>query len=226
MDSPSPSVVPQVTLKKHKGLHDTDSRFVEEVIKVVSSLDGSSSMKLKLFTKFPSRYTIILCDPPKMNLDDMSQILMMNSKIMGIKVDLQNSELRIESNKHNEELKKKRKRKDDLCGDIPSEYDFSMVDEKDKQHIQGILSSMIGITTMEFSSEIIASASYYDIQIREIESINVESISEIVQKYRAFVMETVFDYPQKQFMLKIRRNDTPITSILQTSGLRKRLKIR
>lgn len=215
----------QVSFKKHKGLHDNDSRFVEEVIKVVSSLDGASSMKLKLFTKFPSRYTIILCEPPKMSLNDMNQIFMMNEKIIQIKVDLQAGELRIEAFKHNEETKKKRKRREEYDEmDVPSEYDFSMVDSKDRKHIEGILSSMIGITSIEFNSVIKSAASYYDMEITDIEDLNVESISDIVQKYRAFITETVFDYPAKQLQFKIRRNDTPITSIMQTQA-RKRLKI-
>lgn len=224
MDSSS-DVMLQVSFKKHKGLHDNDSRFVEEVIKVVSSLDGSSSMKLKLFTKFPSRFTIILCDPPRMTLNDMNQIFMMNEKIIQIKTDLQAGELRIESFKHNEETKRKRKRLDGYDEmDVPAEYDFSMVDAKDRKHIEGILSSMIGITTIEFSSEIKSAASYYDMEIRDIEDLNVENITEIVQKYRAFITDTIFDYPAKQLQFKIRRNDTPITTIMNTQA-RKRLKI-
>ena len=108
--------------------------------------------------------------------------------------------------------------------DVPAEYDFSMVDAKDRKHIEGILSSMIGITTIEFSSEIKSAASYYDMEIRDIEDLNVESITEIVQKYRAFITDTIFDYPAKQLQFKIRRNDTPITTIMNTQA-RKRLKI-
>ena len=227
MDSPSPALIPQVSLKKHRGLHDNDSRFVEEVIKVVSSLDGSSTMRLKLFTKFPTRYTIILCSPPKMTLDDMHQILLMNAKIISVKVDLNASELKIESYKHNEEIKRKRKRSaafDDM--DLPSDYDLSMVDNKDKKHIEGIMRNILGMTTMEFSSEIKPSASYYELEIRDLEAINVEHMSEIVQRYRAFITDTVFDYPKKTMMVHVRRNDTPITSIRQNIVPRKKLKIR
>ena len=222
----SPSVIPQVQLKKHRGLHDNDSRFVEEVIKVVTSLDGSSSMKLKLFTKFPTRYTIILCNPPKMTLDDMNQILMMNAKITELKVDLNASELKIESIKHNEEVKRKRKRSfgvEDV--DIPSDYDLTMVDKKDRQHIEGIMQNVLGMTTMEFSSEIKPSPSYYDLELKDIEAVNIERIGEIVQRYRAFITDTVFDYPQKTLTMKIRRNDTPITSIRQKVVPRKKLKV-
>lgn len=222
----SPSVIPRVQLNKHNGLHDSDSRFVEEVIKVVTSLDGSSSMKLKLFSKFPTRYTIILCNPPKMTLDDMNQILMMNAKITELKVDLNASELKIESIKHNEEVKRKRKRSfgvDDV--DIPSEYDLTMVDKKDRQHIEGIIQNILSMTTMEFSSDIKPSPSYYDLELKDIESVNIERIDEIVQRYRAFITDTVFDYPQKTLTMKIRRNDTPITSIRQKVVPRKKLKV-
>jgi len=213
---------PQVSLKKHKGLHDSDSRFVEEVIKVVSSLDGSSSMKLKLFTKFPTRFTIILCDPPSMSLDDMNQILLMNDKIIHIKVNLQESQLRIEAYKHSETGKKKRKRPvEDM--EIPSGYNVSMVNKKDRKHMEGILRSLLGMTTMEFTSEIHATAGYYNLELRDIETMDIEYIVEVSQKYRAFITHIVFDYPQKKMLLKIRRNDTPITSI--NTG-RKRLKLR
>lgn len=224
MESPS---VPQVSFSKHSGLHDNDSRFVEEVIKVISSLDGSSSMKLKLFTKFPTRFTIILCNPPKMTLDDMNQILLMNSKIISIKADLSNSQLKIEAYKHNDETKLKRKRPvgfDDIH--IPSDYDLSMVDKKDKKHIEGILRNVLGMTTMEFTSEIKTSAGYYDLKLRDIECLNIEYIAEVVQKYRAFITEAIFDYPQHQMTIQVRRNDTPITSIRQNVSVRKKLKVR
>jgi hypothetical protein len=218
---------PQVSFSKHNGLHDSDSRFVEEVIKVISSLDGSSSMKLKLFTKFPTRFTIILCKPPRMSLDDMNQILLMNSKIISIKADLVAAELKIESYKHNDETKRKRKRSigvEDIG--VPTDYDLSMVDKKDKKHIEGILRNLLGMTTMEFTSAIETSAGYYDLQLKDIECLNVEYIAEVVQKYRAFITETVFDYPQHKMTIQVRRNDTPITNIRQQVTVRKKLKIR
>ena len=218
---------PQVSFSKHHGLHVSDSRFVEEVIKVISSLDGSSSMKLKLFTKFPTRFTIILCKPPRMSLDDMNQILLMNSKIISIKADLVAAELKIESYKHNDETKRKRKRSigvEDIG--VPTDYDLSMVDKKDKKHIEGILRNLLGMTTMEFTSAIETSAGYYDLQLKDIECLNVEYIAEVVQKYRAFITETVFDYPQHKMTIQVRRNDTPITNIRQQVTVRKKLKIR
>ena len=224
MDTSSPLIQPQVTFKKHKGLHDNDSRFVEEVIKVVSSLDGAAKMKLKIHGKFPSRYTIILCDPPRMSLDDMNQIFLMNSKIINIFVDLKESQLKIESFKHTEDIKKKRKRgvAFDVM-DLPDDYDLSMIDKQDKKHINGILKSVLGMTTMEFTTNIKSNASYYDLHVSDVEPLNVEYISEVVQKYRAFITNTTFNYPQNKLELKIRRNDTPITVIRQVS--RKRLKI-
>ena len=225
MDTSSPLIHPQVTFKKHKGLHDNDSRFVEEVIKVVSSLDGAAKMKLKIHGKFPSRYTIILCDPPRMSLDDMNQIFLMNSKIINIFVDLKESQLKIESFKHTEDRKKKRKRGAAFdVMDLPDDYDMSMIDKQDKKHINGILKSVLGMTTMEFTTDIKSNASYYDLHISDVEPLNVEYISEVVQKYRAFITNTTFNYPQNKMELKIRRNDTPITVIRQVS--RKRLKIR
>ena len=217
---------PQVSFSRHKGLHDSDSRFVEEVIKVISSLDGSSSMKLKMFTKFPTRFTIILCNPPRMTLDDMNQLLLMNSKIISIKADLVASQLKIESYKHNDETKRKRKRSigfEDIS--VPTEYDLSMVDRKDKKHIEGILRNLLGMTTMEFTSEIKTSAGYYDLKLTDIECLNIEYIAEVVQKYRAFITETVFDYPQHLMTIQVRRNDTPITTIRKNVTFRKKLKV-
>jgi len=110
--------------------------------------------------------------------------------------------------------------------DIPSEYDLSMVDKKDRKHIEGIMRNVLGMTTMEFSSEIKPSASYYDLELKDIEALNVEIITEIVNRYRAFITDTIFDYPQKSFSMKIRRNDTPITQIRQNIVPRKKLKLR
>jgi hypothetical protein len=110
MDSPSPGLMPEVRFKKHSGLHDADNRFVKEVIKVVTSLDGSSTMQLKIHSKFPTRFILTLMDPPVMTLDDMHQIFLMNSKIISIKIDLEHQNLKIEAFKHNETMKKKRKR--------------------------------------------------------------------------------------------------------------------
>lgn len=220
----SPYVKPQVQIKKHKGLHDTDSRFVEEVIKVVSSLDGSSSMKLRVHSKFPTRFSITLVKPPKMSLDDMNQIFMMNGKIQEIQADVQENTLTIQSLKHREDTKKKRKRSiayDELV--VPTDYDLSMVDDLDKKHIEGILQNILGMTTMEFTSEIKPNAAYYKLTLSDIESVNVEYISNVVQKFRAFVTETIFDFPEKTITMKIRRNDTPITNIMNK---RKKVKVR
>ena len=220
----SPYVKPQVQIKKHKGLHDTDSRFVEEVIKVVSSLDGSSSMKLRVHSKFPTRFSITLVKPPKMSLDDMNQIFMMNGKIQEIQADVQENTLTIQSLKHREDTKKKRKRSiayDELV--VPADYDLSMVDDLDKKHIEGILQNILGMTTMEFTSEIKPNAAYYKLTLSDIESVNVEYISNVVQKFRAFVTETIFDCPEKTITMKIRRNDTPITNIINK---RKKVKVR
>lgn len=220
----SPYVKPQVQIKKHKGLHDTDSRFVEEVIKVVSSLDGSSSMKLRVHSKFPTRFSITLVKPPKMSLDDMNQIFMMNGKIQEIQADVQENTLTIQSLKHREDTKKKRKRSiayDELV--VPADYDLSMVDDLDKKHIEGILQNILGMTTMEFTSEIQPNAAYYKLTLSDIESVNVEYISNVVQKFRAFVTETIFDFPEKTITMKIRRNDTPITNIMNK---RKKVKVR
>ena len=213
----SPYVKPQVQIKKHKGLHDTDSRFVEEVIKVVSSLDGSSSMKLRVHSKFPTRFSITLVKPPKMSLDDMNQIFMMNGKIQEIQADVQENTLTIQSLKHREDTKKKRKRSiayDELV--VPT-------DDLDKKHIEGILQNILGMTTMEFTSEIKPNAAYYKLTLSDIESVNVEYISNVVQKFRAFVTETIFDFPEKTITMKIRRNDTPITNIMNK---RKKVKVR
>ena len=220
----SPYVKPQVQIKKHKGLHDTDSRFVEEVIKVVSSLDGSSSMKLRVHCKFPTRYSITLVKPPKMSLDDMNQIFMMNGKIQEIQADVQENTLTIQSLKHREDTKKKRKRSiayGELV--VPADYDLSMVDDLDKKHIEGILQNILGMTTVEFTSEIQSNAANYKLTLSDVESVNVEYISNVVQKFRAFVTETIFDFPEKTITMKIRRNDTPITNIMNK---RKNVKVR
>ena len=220
----SPYVKPQVQIKKHKGLHDSDSRFVEEVIKVISSLDGSSSMKLRVHSKFPTRFSITLVKPPKMSLDDMNQIFMMNGKIQEIQADVQDNTLTIQSLKHREDTKKKRKRSiayDELV--VPADYDLSMVDDLDKKHIEGILQNILGMTTMEFTSEIKPNAANYKLTLSDIESVNVEYISNVVQKFRAFVTETIFDFPEKSITMKIRRNDTPITNIINK---RKKVKVR
>ena len=220
----SPYVNPQVKINKHKGLHDTDSRFVEEVIKVVSSLDGSSSMKLRVHSKFPTRFSITLVKPPKMSLDDMNQIFMMNGKVQEIQADVHENTLTIQSLKHREDTKKKRKRSiayDELV--VPTDYDLSMVDDLDKKHIEGILQNILGMTTMEFTSEIKPNAANYKLTLSDIESVNVEYISNVVQKFRAFVTETIFDFPEKTITMKIRRNDTPITNIMNK---RKKVKVR
>lgn len=223
MDSPSPaSLNPEVKLQKHKGLHSNDSRFVEEVIKVISSLDGSSTMKLKIHSKFPTRFILTVLEPPSMTLDDMHQIFLMNGRIISVKVNLDRQELKIECYKHNEEHKKKRKRVAYDEYDVPDGYDLSMVDTKDSKHVKGILKNILGITTMEFTSVIRPEASNYILEIQDIEIIDVDYIQEVVQKYRAFITKTVFDYPQKKIKFNIRRNDTPIQNILH----RKKLKIR
>lgn len=222
MDTPSPAMRPTVKLERQTGLHDNDSRFVEEVIKVISSLNGSSTMKLKVHSKFATKFTLIILDPPRMNMDDMNQIFLMNSKIISIKTDLSDSQLRIEVLKHSESSEKKRKRVAYDEYDVPDGYDLSMVDGRDKKHIDGILRNLLGMTTMEFTSKIVPSPTHYMLEVEDIEVLDMEYMQEVVQKYRAFITTTIFDYPQKKLKINIRRNDTPITQII---AQRKKVKL-
>lgn len=222
MDTPSPAMRPTVKLERQTGLHDNDSRFVEEVIKVISSLNGSSTMKLKVHSKFSTKFTLIIQDPPRMNMDDMNQIFLMNSKIISIKTDLSDSQLRIEVLKHSESSEKKRKRVAYDEYDVPDGYDLSMVDGRDKKHIDGILRNLLGMTTMEFTSKIVPSPTHYMLEVEDIEVLDMEYMQEVVQKYRAFITTTIFDYPQKKLKINIRRNDTPITQII---AQRKKVKL-
>ena len=85
-----------------------------------------------------------------MSLDDMNQIFLMNSRIQEIQADVQENTLTIQSLKHREDTKKKRKCSiayDELV--VPTDYDLSMVDDLDKKHIEGILQNILGMTTME-----------------------------------------------------------------------------
>lgn len=216
-------VTPQVHLKRHKGLHDNDGRFVEEVIKVISSLDGSSTMKLKIYSKFPTKFSMILCNPPKMSINDISQIPMMNNNVMSIQIDLCASEIKIDAFKHKEGTKK-RKRDIDLDeNDIPLSYDLSMVDTIDKQHVRGIFRNVLGLTSMEFNSEITLHATHYMLQISDIEVFDSAYIHGLMEKYRAFIAKIVYDFPRKSMNIKIRRNDVPIFNMHTTK--RKRLKL-
>ena len=149
---------------------------------------------------------------------------MMNGRVQEIQADVHENTLTIQSLKHREDTKKKRKRSivyDELV--VPTDYDLSMVDDLDKKHIEGILQNILGMTTMEFTSEIKPNAANYKLTLSDIESVNVEYISNVVQKFRAFVTETVFDFPEKKITMKIRRNDTPITNIMNK---RKKVKVR
>ena len=110
--------------------------------------------------------------------------------------------------RYEEEEKKRSIAYDELV--VPTDYDLSMVDDLDKKHIEGILQNILGMTTMEFTSEIRPDAANYKLTLSDIESLNVEYISNIVQKFRAFITETIFDFQKKTITMKIRRNDTPI----------------
>ena len=214
---------PQVHLKRHKGLHDNDSRFVEEVIKVVSSLDGSSTMKLRVYSKFPTKFSMILCNPPKMTLNDISQIPMMNNNVISIQVDLNTSEIKIDAYKHKEGTKKRKHDIDLDERDIPINYDLTMVDTIDKQHVRGIFRNVLGMTYMEFNSEITLHATHYILRITDIELFDSAYIKELTEKYRAFIAKIVFDFPRKSLDIKIRRNDVPIFNI--QAKKRKKLKL-
>lgn len=217
----SPLSKVEIAMRRHKGLSDQDSRFVEEVCKVISSLDGASSMKLKIVARFPTKFSLTVLNPPLMTLDDLHQISLMNDRILSISIDLNEASVTIEANKYREDAKRKRKRVAYDEYDIPSDYDFSMVDKMDDKHVRGILRNLLGMTTMEFSSTIKPDVESYTLDIEDIETLNVMYIMEVVQKYRAFITSTVFDFSKKKMVLKVRRNDTPIQEI----RVRKKLKL-
>lgn len=219
----SSPVAPQVHLKRHKGLHDSDSRFVEEVIKVISSLDGSSSMKLKIYSKFPTKFSMILCNPPVMTVNDISQIPMMNNNVISIHIDLNTSEIKIDAYKHKEGTKKRKRDLDLEEKDVPLSYDFSMIDNMDLQHVRGIFRSVLGLTEMEFNSAIELEPTHYLLRISDIEKFDSAYVKELMNKYRAFIAKITYDFPRKSLEIKIRRNDVPIFKIHQLK--RKKLKL-
>ena len=90
-------------VKNKTSLHESDMKFVNETIQVVSNIDGAKDMKLRVNDKLPSTFSAMLMRPPKMTPDDIKQIQMLNTRLRTICFDFDNNRLILDSWKHKKE---------------------------------------------------------------------------------------------------------------------------
>ena len=225
---PSTQDAPRVTNLPTTTLHENDTKFISEAVTVISTVNGSNAMKVRVHDKLPSTYTITIRKPPKLTSNTLNQLQLLNSRLKQVTLDFNKNRLMFHSWKYNRNpIEKKRTREEEVyvSDTLPKSYNLSMVDKNDKKHISGIVSHVIASTEMEFNLDVQADTSSYELVFTEIEPFDMKLIERMVQQYGTFLTEIVFDFPSSALCIHVRRNDCKMESIT-TLQPRKRVKLK
>jgi len=213
-----------VTLPKNN-LNEKDSKFVSEMVRYIGTINGREAIKISIHDTFETRFKISLKKPPKLTLDDIRQIEMMNARIIKIEIDFSRSMFVLEAWKHGIEISgNKRERTDvDEVYEIPDSCSLDNVGEMDIPQVQGVLKMLINATELQFDVDIVKNTRVYNMFVSKVEVLTIKTIDNIVNKFRAFISEVFFDFPQKKIIFVIRKTETPLEKMPSTR--RKRVKL-
>lgn len=204
-------------VKNKTSLHESDMKFVNETIQVVSNIDGAKDMKLRVNDKLPSTFSAMLMRPPKMSPDDIKQIQMLNTRLRAIRFDFDNNRLILDSWKHKKEPDtRKRQREDDLLTtntSLSDSYNLDMIDKMDLAHVRGILAYIVESTELEFDVNIHTDVDRYQLILTKMEIFEIKMIEALIKKYGAFVSKISFDFPKSALEICVRRNDSRSNAI-------------
>ena len=204
-------------VKNKTSLHESDMKFVNETIQVVSNIDGAKDMKLRVNDKLPSTFSAMLMRPPKMTPDDIKQIQMLNTRLRTICFDFDNNRLILDSWKHKKEPDtRKRRREDDLLTtntSLSDSYNLDMIDKMDLAHVRGILAYIVESTELEFDVNIHTDVDRYQLILTKMEIFDIKVIEALIKKNGAFVSKISFDFPKSALEICVRRNDSRSNAI-------------
>ncbi len=224
MEASQRSAPTMISLPKNN-LSEKDNKFVTELVRYIGTINGRESIKLSIHDAFETRYKISLRKPPRLNLDDIRQIEMMNTRIIKIDLDFNRSIMMLEVWKHGKELSgnKRERNREEAFYDLPASINMDTVDEGDKTQVAGVLKLLVNMTELQFDLDIVKNTRVYNLIVSKIEALDVKTIDSIINKFRAFVSDVTFDFPQKQLIFVIRKTDTPLEKIAQVR--RKKVKL-
>ena len=201
------------TITKIKGTFaEQDRRFLEEMVKIISTIDGSSKMHIRT-NQLPSRIKCIVNEPPELSMSEIKQIELMNARIIDMEMNIQDKTFFVEVWKCGHHVRKKRKRDggEEYLGDVPKRYKFDCQKE-DRPVIENIIKCLLGMDQYlcEFDVIVKQEELYYDMRIKNIEPVKYSFIKHLNTTYRAFIKKISFDFPNSTLKIEVRRNDAPI----------------
>ena len=217
---------PSVISLPKNNLDEKDNKFVTELVRYIGTINGRETIKISIHDAFETRYKISLRKPPRLTLDDIRQIEMMNSKIIKIDFDVNRSMMTLEAWKHGKELtgNKRERNSDDECFyDLPSAIKLDTVDDTDKPQVKGVLKLLVNMTELQFDLDIVKNTRVYNLLVSKVETLPMKTIDTILNKFRAFVSDVTFDFPQKNIVFVIRKTETPLQKVAQIR--RKKVKV-
>ena len=196
------------------------------VVKVISSIDGASSMRLRINDKMPSVYTLSISNPPKMKSDPLNQIKMLNSNVKKIYIDFGKNRPVISCWKYKKKPDEPKKRKRDTLdvsyNKLSNQYDLSSIDDLDTQHVEGIICFFVDNTELEFEISVKPSSTEYILSLKKLDKFESDITERLINKYGAFLNVLEFDFPHERLLLTVRRND----SRMETFSVVKRKKVK
>lgn len=206
-------------------LKSDDTKFIAELVHYIGCINGRNKLQVSIHDSFNTRYKVIIAQMPEINIDDVRQVELMNSRIKSMQIDLVRGYLIIESwkiGKVGKTSKKKRGREIDEYVDLPNSFNLDKVDKNDIRQIEGILKLFLNATDLEFNVKLEQTETSYEVILSRLEIMDISKIDTVLSAYKAFVNQIYVDYPKKQLRVLVRKSDTPLESI---APYRRKLKV-
>ena len=208
-------------------LKSDDLKFVAELVAYIGCINGRNKLQISIHDTFATRYKVIIAQMCQINMDDVRQIEMMNSRVKNIVIDLSRGYLIVESWKIGKETTKekakKRRRDNDQYVDIPNSFNLKSVQKNDLRQIEGILRLFLNAVDLEFNIELKQTENTYNLLLSRLENVEITKVDTVLNAFKAFINQIIIDFPAKKLRLSIRKSDSPLEGI---APFRRKMKIR
>ncbi len=182
-------------------LHESDIKLIQKFCSFLNNL--SDKVKFKIEDRFPTRYSIIVDNPPTLNIKDMKQIDMMSINIKSVCFEMEKNKIKIDIFK-NGQKKSKRPREIEQVA-IPYHYDFKKIEKNDLKHVKSIFGYLVALTDREFTVQLHKETLEYNFVLTDLESFSLKDMIHIHEKFSAFINSCQIHFSEKKMSLRINK---------------------
>ena len=183
-------------------LHESDIKFIKQFYIFLTKIcEGKPDVSVS--DTFPTRFDVIVSNPPTFTIKDLKQVDMMSTNIKDVIFNMKKNEVRLNILKHGN--KSKKRGRDIEPVDIPKHYNFKDVDKNDMKHIKSLCGFLLSLSEIEISLNIKKETLDYAMEITDIENIHMKDIIHIHDKFNAFITSFSIDTAQKKIKMIINK---------------------